>query len=322
MVLKFSEFEYGLTNGKQFPIYILVGDDAYFRERGLALLKERFLSEPSLNLVKFDGKNCDEKEVLASLSMYPFLSEKRITIVEEFYPVKETLASLKEYLKSPSEFGLLIISNQKDFAGSKNLDKACVVECVKAEVPTIVRWIREKCVQHDIEIEYETAKKIAENCLCDMTKISNEVEKLISYAIDDKKITNDTVELLVSRDTDFKIYQMTESVAKKDFDSAIDIIDDLLKKDDNSIGIISGIHKHFRRLLHTAISGINNEELSTYFGIKEFAVEKLRNQAKKFKVKSLKRAVDLLGEADFKIKSGEANQKGITWLTIFTIMSE
>ncbi len=322
MVLKFSDFEYELQKGKEFPIYILTGDDAFYRERGLNLLKDKFLSEPSLNLVKFDGKDSDAQEIFASLSMYPFMSEKRITFVEEFYPVKETLTLLKEYLKHPSEFGVLIISNQKDFTGSKALSEACIVECVKADVPTVIRWIREKCKQSEVDIEYETAKRISEYCLCDMTKVSTETEKLLTYAIDDKVITNDVVEMLVSRDTDYKIYEMTERIGRKDINSAITIIDDLLKKDDNALGILSGIHKHFRRLLHTAISGLTNKELSEYFGIKEFAVEKLRGQAQKFKPKALKRAVDLLAEADYKIKSGESNEKGIAWLTVFAIMTE
>ena len=209
MVLKFIEFEHELNDGKEFSVYILTGDDAFYRERGLSLLKDKFLSEPSLNLVKFDGKTSDEKEIFASLSMYPFMSRKRITYVEEFYPAKDALLSLKEYLKKPSDFGVLIISNQKDFAGVKNLTEACVVECAKADILTVVGWIREKCKQIDVQIEYETAKRIAEYCLCDMTKVSNEIEKLLSYAIDDKQITNDTVEFLVSRDTDYKIYEMT-----------------------------------------------------------------------------------------------------------------
>ena len=86
--------------------------------------------------------------------------------------------------------------------------------------------------------------------------------------------------------------------------------------------IISSIYNYFRRLLHTAISGKSTEELAKFFNVKEYAVTKLISQSKMFKKKELKRAVDYLVDADYKIKSGKMNDFEAMWLVVFKILTE
>ena len=52
------------------------------------------------------------------------------------------------------------------------------------------------------------------------------------------------------------------------------------------------------------------------------AVTKMKQQAKLFKKRALKNAVDVLSDADYKIKSGLADAEDYPYLTIFKIMTE
>ena len=74
--MNYSDFKNGLENGKVFPIYLFEGDDAFFRERALVLLKNKYLNEPQLNLAVFEGDKLSVSDVLSSLNAYPFMSEK------------------------------------------------------------------------------------------------------------------------------------------------------------------------------------------------------------------------------------------------------
>ena len=47
MALKYTEFKSSLGSEKEFPVYLFEGEDAFFRERGLALLKKEYLSQPA-----------------------------------------------------------------------------------------------------------------------------------------------------------------------------------------------------------------------------------------------------------------------------------
>ena len=71
-----------------------------------------------------------------------------------------------------------------------------------------------------------------------------------------------------------------------------------------------------------SISDSTYTEIAQIFAIKEFAVKKAREQAKMFKKVSLKKAVDLLIEYDYKIKAGYIGQENSMWLAIFKLMTE
>ena len=74
--MKYVEFKNNLEDGQACAVYLFEGEDAFFRERGLSLLKSRFVSEPELNLVTLDS-DAEVSEIISSLEGYPFLSEKR-----------------------------------------------------------------------------------------------------------------------------------------------------------------------------------------------------------------------------------------------------
>ena len=321
--MKFSEFKNGIeTGGKPSAIYLFEGEDAYFREKGLQVLKSRFLSEPSLNYAVFDGGETSFGELLSSVTAYPFMSEKRITAIREFYPKKETASEFTVFAENPSETGILVIMNEKPCDYLKKIKTVCIVDCSKADTATLARWIKGTCRAAGVEIQSETAANVAVYCLSDMTRISTETDKLISYAGKGGTITDEDVKILVPQDAEHKVYEMTDFIGKKKFDSALSVISDMLGKGETPQRIILSVYNYFRRLLLSAISGKTPAQLAECFGIKEFAAAKTREQAKMFRMRSLKKAVDALIDADYKIKSGAADADETMWITVFSIMTD
>lgn len=324
--MKYLDFKKKAEEGQEFSAYIFVGEDAYFRSRGVALLKDAYLSEPSLNLATFDGDNFDFSEMLASLNAYPFMSKKRFTVCREYYPKQEAFkGGLKDFLEAPVGDGVLVIVNEKSdkaLEPFKKYPSVCFIECDKQDPTLVARWIKGECTSNQVVIDLETAKLLCEYCLADMTRIERETAKLIDFVGKGGTITADTLDELVARDTEYKIYEMTDYIGKKQFDKAIAVITDMLGKGEPAQRIIISVYNYYRRLLHAAISGKTDLELAVAFNIKEFAAKKLKEQANRFKKRSLKKAVDLLADADYKIKSGLIGQDEAMWLSIFNIMTE
>ena len=320
--MKYAEFKNGLDSGEVFSVYLFEGEDAFFRERGLSLLKNKFVSEPDLNFT-FLQSDCSSEQLISSLNGYPFMSEKRLTLVREFYPKQDFFKSgFKAYLENPSEYSILAVLNEKPCEALKKFSTVCVVDCAKADTSLLVRWVKGQCSSSNVSIEAETAKVICEYCLSDMTRIENETKKLCAYVGEGGSICIEDVDAMVARDTEYKIYEMTDYIAKKKFDLALAVIKDMLGKGETSQRILIAVYNYYRRLLHAAISDMNLSELASSFGVKEFAARKTKEQADKFKKRSLKRAVDLLCDADYKIKSGLADADERMWLTVFKIMTD
>ena len=322
MVLKYTEFKNGLDGNKPSPAYLFEGEDSFFRERGLSMLKAKFVTESEINAVTLSA-DCSYGELSASLEGYPFLSEYRLTVVREFYPKQDFFKSgLKNYLENPSSQSIFVILNEKPCEALKKYDNVCVVDCGKADVSLLVRWIKAECGRYGVAIEAETAKTLAEYCLSDMTRIETETKKLVSYVGDGGTVTIDDVNDMVARDTDYKIYEMTDYIGKKKFDLALLVITDMLTKGETPQRILSSVYNYYRRLLHSAISGKTALELASCFGVKEFAARKTKEQSAMFKKRALKNAVDLLTDADYKIKSGKSDADEKMWYTLFAIMTE
>ena len=320
--MKFNEFKNGLEGGREFSVYLFEGEDAFFRERALTLLKNKFVQEPDLNYLVL-GEEVELDRLLSSLNGFPFMSEKRLTAVREFYPKQELFKKgLKQYLENPSSSSILCILNEKPCEALKKFDCVCVVECAKADSSVIVRWIKAECDKNGVSIDAQTAKELCDYCLSDMTRIELEVNKLCAYKKDEGVIEIADLDELVSRDYEYKIYQMTDYIATKKFDLALSVIKDMMGKGEAAQVILVSIYNYFRRLLHAAISGLDESELAKAFNIKEFAAKKIMQQAGAFKKRALKRAVDALIDADYKTKSGQADADECMWLTVFKIMTE
>ena len=323
MLVSFSEFKNGVKNSEERPIYLFEGEDSFFRNRGVQLIKDTFVSEPDLNYKVFEGESADINEIASSLESFPFLSKKRLTVVKEFYPDKADLKGrIKDFLENPPNDSVLVIANSKSFEGLKKFSNVYAVDCKKADQATIAKWVEAECAKYNVKVERSAALMLAEYCLCDMARIEVETDKLISYAIKDGEITQSTIELLINKDSEYKIYEMTDFIGKKKFAMALAVIKEMMAKGEPPQRLIISIYNYYRRLLHVAISDKDNGTLANLLEVKEFAVKKAKEQAKMFSKRSIKHAVDILIEADYNSKNGNMDFGEAFWLSIFKIMVE
>lgn len=320
--MKFTEFKNRLSDGEERSIYLFEGEDAYFGARGLTLLKEKFVTEPQLNFASFDNVK-DVEELAASLFGLPFMSKKRLTAVREFYPDKKDIkGKLKTYLENPPPESILAIINSSNCENLKKFDSVTVVDCGKSDVQLLVRWIKAEAAKSNVYIDGESAKLVAEYCLSDMTRIENETHKLIDYAGEGGAVSAADVNNLVAKDAEYKIYEMTDYIAKRKADKALTVLKDMLYKGEPPQKLLVSIYNYFRKLLMVSISDMSKEELCKALNMKEYAMQKTMSQAAQFKPRSLKNAVDMLADADYGIKSGVLSADGKLFSVVFKIMTE
>ncbi len=320
--MKYLEFKNGLKNGDEYAVYLFEGEDAYFSENGVSLIKNEFVNQPELNFITLPSESSVE-EIVASLEGYPFMSKKRMVLIREFYPKQEQINKvLKPYLENPFEMAVLVIVNQKPLEQLAKFSSVCVVDCSKADTALLIKWIRAESSRSNVNIDGETAKMLAEFCLSDMTRIKTETHKLISFVGENGTITAQTVKQMVAQDLEYKIYELTDYIAKKDFMKALSIIKDMSAKGEPASRIISYVYNYFRRLLHISISDMEQGQIAKAFGVKEYAISRMKQQASLFKKRALKSAVDGLSDADYKIKSGLCEADDLMYLTIFKIMTD
>ena len=312
--MKYVEFKKFTDENGAKPVYLFEGEEAYFRERGEAMLKARFLQEPTLDYVSFDGANLkgDKLTELAdALNAFPFMSEKRIVRVLELYPTeKEYETYLKELFENPPTSGMLIIVNTaKPKTGGVVLSKkpnVTHVDCGRSDEETIKRWIYLTCKKESVYADGVTCGKLAAYCTLDMARIAKETEKLLCYCQAEKieRLTDEIVDRLVYPDAEYKIYELTNALARKNYSAFMKILGELSVKGYNELSLLSTLVSYFKSLYETSVSKGSDGEIASALGLKEYAVKKNREQAAKFQKGELLGVYENVYRAIGDIKSG------------------
>ena len=235
--MKYVDFKKFTDENGACPIYLFEGEEGYFREKGEALIRTRFVQEPTLDYISFDGASLKGDKMLSlsdALNAFPFISEKRLVRVTEFYPTeKEYETYLKPIFENPPKDGILLIVNVgKGKTGTVSLSKktnVTYVDCSRSDEETIKKWIYVTCKREGVYVDGITSGKIAGYCLFDMSRISKETEKLLTFARAQglERLTDEVVEMLVYPDSEYKIYELANALARKNYSAYMKIIGDL-----------------------------------------------------------------------------------------------
>lgn len=296
-------------------IYLFEGEEGYFREKGEGMLKARFVQEPTLDYVSFDGAKMKADDFIAlvdAVNSFPFVSQKRMVRVTEFYPTeKEYETYLKKTFENPPTDGMLVIVNTaKPKTGQAVLSKksnVTLVDCGRSDEETIKKWIYVTCKREGVYAHGITCGKIAAYCVFDMSRISKETEKLLCYcqAEEVTKLTDELVDALVYPDSEYKIYELANAIARKNYGAFVRISGELMTKGFNELSLLSSLASYFKGVYETSLMPGSDKEIATALGIKEYAVKKNREQASKLKTNELLDFYQCTYDAICAVKSGK-----------------
>ena len=290
--MKYVDFKkFTDENGAQ-PIYLFEGEEVYFREKGEALLRSRYLQEATLDYASFDGAALKGDKIQAlvdAANCFPFISERRIVRVSEFYPTEKDFEEyLAELFKNPPrDTILLIVNSSKGKTGTAALAKkpnVTFVDCSRSDEETIKKWIYITCKRAGIYADSVTCGKLACYCVYDMSRIAMETEKLLGYceSTGAKRLTDEIVDGLVYPDAEYKIYELANALSRRNYSTFMRIIKDLSTRGFNETSLLSSLASYFKGLYEASVSKGSDQEIAMSLGIKEYAAKKNREQAAKF----------------------------------------
>lgn len=307
--MEFTELKDDLKKGAK-SVYLLEGDDAYFRMKGEELIKAEFLTMPELNFTSFDGESLKGNAITAltsAIKNFPFLAEKRIIKVTEFYPSESEFQTyIKPLFEDFPQTSILIIVNSGAKKGVELKRKGGVtyVNCRRAERETVAKWAYITLRRAGVNASSAACGKIADYCLCNMARVSVEVQKLIDYK-GAGEISDGEVDALVFKDADYRLYELTATIPARNFTRYCEIEDEILKKGGDEMYLLNGLFNYFKNLLTCATSLSSEAELAETLKIKDFAVRKNRGYAAAVGIERLKYILSYIYSAISDVKSGK-----------------
>ena len=346
-----------LESRKLKPAYVLVGDEAFFRKRYRDAILEHLVAPDSrdFSFFEFDLNETSLAEVLDRAQTPSLMAPFQVFFVRGVKTLfgrgsnEEKINAIADYCKNPNPDALLVfvadhISIPADARKMEMTDKdryqkiredlgpICgIVELARVEEGEAVRWIGEYCATRDVKIDADGARELVDALGGDMMTISNELEKLILYVGEKKKISLGDVETMVLSAKQRSLYELTDAISLKDRVRALEILDALLSSGDGeeaAIGHLYMLAKTYRQMLVILERNVRDQRmlwaaLWQGFRVPPFAADDIIRQARRYKSKrELTRGIRLVAKADLALRSNPPGKRLILEKLVLDLAGE
>lgn len=346
-----------LESRKLRPAYVFVGDEAFFRKRFRDAILDHLVPADlrDFSLFEFDLAETDLAEVLDRARTPSLMAPFQVFFVRGVKNLfgrgsnEEKLAAIEEYCKNPNPDALVVfvadhISIPADVRKMEMQDKEryqriretmgpyCgIVELARVEEGEAVRWISEYCTGRGVKIEADGARELVDALGGDMMMISNEIEKLILYVNEKKRITLGDVETMVLAAKQRSLYELTDAISAKERVRALEVLDAILVSGDGeeaAIGHIYMLAKTFRQMLVILERNVRDQRmlwaaLWQGFRVPPFAADDIIRQARRYKNRrELTRAIRLVAKADLALRSNPVSKRMVLERLVMDLTTE
>lgn len=301
-------------------LYLITGDENFEKQECLEKIKSDFgelVKGINFIILEKDSINNLENEI----NTYPFGFDKKLIIVKFEKKEKadkvenEQMEEKSDWLTDNLEKEL---SNLKDncvvFYGDfqkksrifKLVDKygKCLV-CEKKKEYELLTWSTKIFKDKDVQISSADLNYLINLVGTDKLTLKNEIDKLVSYAMQSKIITKESIDLLCIKTSDVIIFDLTDNLGSKNVKVALKCLNDLIENKEPIQKITIMIAKHFKSLLIAKMASMENKDVMAELGTKStYAANKYISQARSFKLEEITKIIKELAKLDIDSKVG------------------
>jgi DNA polymerase-3 subunit delta len=179
------------------PVYFLTGDEPYYIDKVTDYIMNTVLTEAekAFNQTVIYGKDSEAATVINAARRFPMMANQQLVILKEGQELKN-FEDLIYYIENPLKSTILVINYKyKSLDKRKKIYKsleqhATIFESDRLYDDKIPTWIANYLHKKNYKIEPKAAVLMSEFIGNDLSKLSNELDKLIIIAGDTKTIIN------------------------------------------------------------------------------------------------------------------------------------
>ncbi len=307
-MIKFLDLQNVLKNG-DFAGFCIFGNDPWVRRNALSRICKWAQVVDDMGVDYLDNPTADDI-TFACLTPSMFCAKKvvvcqNLNVEGKNSAIKQTISKI---LKQYDGSFCLVVEHSKplDIAGLEGVD------CNKLSSSSVSGWIVAYAKRQGVVINKPCADLISAYCLCDMARVEMETQKMIDYGT----IDLETIEMLVHKDAEYAVYDLSKFIVNKNATRALELYRGLIASGENHIALFGLLYNYYRRLYYVKISQCSTDELAGQLGVKSGAITFAKEFAQKYKPLQLKQALDYFAVADQKLKSFVDDNEVMTTLIL------
>jgi DNA polymerase III subunit delta len=315
---------------KQFkPVYWLEGEEDFFIDQLTQYAEQHILSEAEagFNLTVFYGRDAIWSDVVNACMRYPMFSEKQVVLLKEAQQFKE-LDRLEPYISKPLASTIFIVAHkEKKVDGRSKLakvlkDKAEVYTTKKIHDNQLPEWAADLIQSKGLSINQRALHLLVEHIGNDLSRISNEVNKLMLNLGSRKQITENDIEEFIGISKDYNAFELQNAFGRKDLARALTIIQYFEHNPKaGPIQLLLPVLYNFFSKLYVLLSLPSRDEktVAAAIGVSPFFVRDYLGAANKFSFESVEKILLLLDH--YNLRSVGVNDVGTSHASLMKEMA-
>ena len=319
-------------------LYIFHGEEKFLLHHYFNQLKNLLLDDltESFNYHKFNSETFSLQSFVDSVEAFPMMAEHTLVHVDdvdlfklpegEREKIGETLGDI------PNWCTVVFTHETVAWKPDKRLKKlwepiqanAQIVDFQKQNQRELISWVSRHFLARGKRISNDLCAYLIDITDGTMTSLSGEIHKISSYSGADE-IRKSDIDAVTEPVLDAVVYQMTDAISQGDYGLALQKLQQLLKMQQEPLGILGAIGGHFRRISTARTlqeNGRNATELAKLYGIQDYPARKSMEAARKFSPQLCKIAAELVLETDRKIKTSFDDPERLLELLILQLAQE
>lgn len=286
------------------PFYWLEGEEEYFIDKVMDYAEHNILSEAEtgFNLTVFYGKDAAWPDVINACRRYPMFSERQVVLLKEAQQMKD-IENLESYVENPLGSTILVVSyKDKKIDGRTKFakllkERGVLLSTRKIYENQLPQWTEEIVNNHGYEISRKAIMLLVDYIGNDLSRIENEIEKILVNLGKRKTINEDDIEQFIGISKEFNVFEFQNALAAKDLSGCIRIVQYF---EDNPKAapiqlIFPSLYSFFSKLY--MIHGLNSRDEKTVaasLGVNPFFVKDYLKAVNAYSFPEVEKAILLL----------------------------
>lgn len=314
-----------LKKRKYKPVYLLHGDEPYFIDAVSDYVEQHLLpeAERGFNQTVLYGKDTDVMTVLNAAKRYPMMADYQVVLVKEAQDMKwgtesddkKGINPFLSYLENPLSSTILVFCYKHGkFDKRKKTYKAIeksglIFESTTLREPAIPAWVESFFKDKGHIIDARAAAMVAEYLGNDLSKIANELEKLLLNVNAGEQITLKHIQENIGISKEYNVFELQSALAKKDVLKVNQIINYFAANPKNNpfVLVLGNLNSYFSRvLMYHYVRDKSPQNVAKEIGVSPYFVKDYEQAARSFEYGKAVRIISYLREYDLKSKGVDA----------------
>jgi DNA polymerase-3 subunit delta len=289
-----------------------MGDEPYFIDKISDYITEHVLTdaEKGFNQTILYGKDLSPQTIIDNARRFPMMSNHQVIIVREAQNIKE-IEELESYVKNPLRSTILVICYKyktldKRKTLAKTIDqKGILFEAKKIYDNQLPAWISNYLKIEQYTITPQAAALLAEYLGADLSKVANELDKLMITLKPGTSISPDHIERNIGISKEYNVFELQNAIGERDILRANRIINYFGSNPGNNQPpmIIASLFGYFSKILsYHFLEDKSQNNAASVLQVNPFFVKNYSMAAKNYSIRKLVEIISILREYDMKLK--------------------